>query len=181
MRTLGFHPVDDPRRTFDGLLSAMSRPGTIHRVPAPADRAVVATLVDHEVTVATDDRTLGDALADHGRYEAAPPEAADIVHARDHTGFDVRGCHRGSLVEPSTGATVIYRVDSLAEGGAAETGLTITGPGVADTRSLSIGLPEAELSALRDAQAEYPRGVDAVFASENHLTALPRSATVEVA
>jgi alpha-D-ribose 1-methylphosphonate 5-triphosphate synthase subunit PhnH len=181
VRPLGIDPVHDTRRTFDGLLSAMSRPGTIHTVPEPADHAVVATLVDHEVRLATDDQTLRDALADQGRLDAAPPDTADIVHARDPTQVDVCECPRGSLVEPSDGATIIYRVELLADDAAGGTHLTVSGPGVAGTATLTVGLPETALSALADAQADYPRGVDAVFATESRLAAIPRSATMEVA
>ncbi|WP_254761721.1 phosphonate C-P lyase system protein PhnH [Natrinema marinum] len=179
MRALGIDPVHDTRRTFDGLLEAMSRPGTVHAVPTPADYAVVATLVDHEVTLATDDEMLRDALADQGRFEGAPREEADIVHAREYTGWDVRDCERGSLTEPSDGATVVYRVDALEDTDDGPT-LSLSGPGVDGTAPLSVALPEAELSALAAAQSDYPRGVDAVFATEDRVAALPRSVTMEV-
>lgn len=182
MRALGIDPVHDTRRTFDGLLAAMSRPGTVQSVPAPADHAVVATLVDHEVSVATDDETLRETLSGQGRLDAAPPEAADIVHARTHTGWDVRDCERGSLVEPSEGATVVYRVDTVAAGTREDcTILSLSGPGVDGAATLSVSLPESELRALAEAQSSYPRGVDAVFAAEQQVAALPRSVTLEVA
>jgi len=178
MRALGLDPVHDTRETFDGLLSAMSRPGTVHTVPTPADYAVVTTLVDHEVTLATDDPRLRDALAAQGRLETAGREAADIVHARDHAGWDVRDCTRGTLAEPSNGATVVYRVETLSAGDTGDSTLTISGPGVEDTTTLSVSLPEAELSALATVQSGYPRGVDAVFATENRVAAVPRSVEV---
>ena len=181
MRALDVDPVHDTRRTFDGLLSAMSRPGTVHEVPAPADHAVVATLVDHEVTIATDDETLRDALSGQGRLESAAPEDADIVHIRDHTRVDVRTCKRGSLVEPSEGATVVYRVESVAAGSGTGTTVRLSGPGVEDTATLSVPLPESAIAALIDAQSDYPRGVDAVFAAADRLAAVPRAVTVEVA
>jgi alpha-D-ribose 1-methylphosphonate 5-triphosphate synthase subunit PhnH len=182
VRALGLDPVHDTRRTFDGLLEATSRPGTVHEVPAPADHAVVATLVDHEVTVATEDDRLTEALAGQGRLEPAPPATADVVHARDHTGWDVRECERGTLVEPSRGATVVYRVDAVATGERTTgTTLTLGGPGVDGTATLTVALPDSELSALATAQADYPRGVDAVFAADDRVAAVPRSVTMEVA
>ena len=180
MRALGLDPVHDSRQTFDGLLSAMSRPGTVHEVPAPADHAVAATLVDHEVTTATEDDRLGDALSDQGRLERAPPTEADIVHAPRGAGWDVRECKRGTLVEPSEGATVIYRVDSVAAGRGDGTTLTLSGPGVDGTATLSVSVAESELSALSAAQADYPRGVDAVFAGSGRVAAVPRPVTMEV-
>jgi alpha-D-ribose 1-methylphosphonate 5-triphosphate synthase subunit PhnH len=182
VRALGLDPVHDTRRTFDGLLGAMSRPGTVQSVPAPADHAVVSTLVDHEVTVATDDGTVRDALSGQGRLDAATPGTADVVHARDHSGWDVRECKRGSLAEPSDGATVVYRVDAIASGVLDDHAtVTLTGPGVQGRATLSVSLPAAELSALAEAQSGYPRGVDAVFAGERRLAAVPRSVALEVA
>jgi alpha-D-ribose 1-methylphosphonate 5-triphosphate synthase subunit PhnH len=182
MRALGVDPVHDTRRTFNSLLEAMSRPGAVQTTPTPADYAVVATLVDHEVGLATDDERLGTALAGQGRLEQATHETADIVHARDHTGWDVRECKRGSLVEPSEGATIVYRVESVtADVQDSATTLTLSGPGVDRTATLSVSLPESELRALAAAQSSYPRGVDAIFACDGRVAALPRSVTMEVA
>lgn len=181
MRALDLDPVHDTRRTFDGLLEAMSRPGTVQSVPDPADHAVVATLVDHEVTIATEDDRLADALADQGRLERAPPAAGDVVHAPHRTGWDVRECERGTLVEPSEGATVVYQVESVGRGRDDGTSVILSGPGVDGTRTLAVSLPESELAALATAQADYPRGVDAVFAAANRVAAVPRSVTMEVA
>ncbi|WP_336326505.1 phosphonate C-P lyase system protein PhnH [Halovenus sp. HT40] len=180
MRALGIDPVHDTRRTFDGLLDAMSRPGTVQTVPAPADHGVIATLVDHEVTVATDDGTVRDALSGQGRLDPAAPAEADIVHVREHTKVDVRECKRGTLVEPSDGATVVYRVERLFEGETDATTVVLSGPGVDGTAVLSVSLPESTLSALSAAQSDYPRGIDAVFAAEDRLAAIPRSVTMEV-
>jgi alpha-D-ribose 1-methylphosphonate 5-triphosphate synthase subunit PhnH len=181
VRALGLDPVHDTRRTFDGLLEAMSRPGTVQSVPDPADHAVVATLVDHEVTIATEDDRLADALAGQGRLERAPPTAADVVHAPHQTGWDVRECERGTLVEPSEGATVVYQVESVGRGRDDWTTVTLSGPGVDGTKTLSVSVPASELSALAAAQADYPRGVDAVFAAADRVVAVPRSVTMEVA
>ncbi len=181
MRALGIDPIHDTRRTFDGLLTAMSRPGTVHTVPSPADYAVVATLVDHEVAVATDDETLRSALSEQGRLDAASPERADIVHVCERANVDVRECKRGSLTEPSDGATVVYRVETVNSGRPDATTVTVSGPGVDGTATFSPSLPERELSALTQAQSGYPRGIDAIFAGEDRLAAIPRSATVEVA
>jgi len=158
----------------------MSRPGSVQQVPGPADHAVVATLVDHEVTTATEDDRLGDALSDQGRLERALPSDADIVHAPRRAGWDVRECKRGTLVEPSDGATVVYRVDSVAAGRDDGTTLTLSGPGVDGTTTLSVSVPESELSALAAAQVDYPRGVDAVFAGPESVAAVPRPVTMEV-
>jgi alpha-D-ribose 1-methylphosphonate 5-triphosphate synthase subunit PhnH len=181
VRSLGIHPVHDTRETFRALRDATARPGTVERTPTdPADHAVAATLVDHEVTFHTDDETLREALSAAGRYEPAPPEEASIVHARENPNWDVRTLRCGSLVEPSTGATVCYRVGSVSTGVGEGTTVRLSGPGVPGDRTASVGLPPSELSALAAANAKYPRGVDAVFAAADRLLAVPRSVTLEV-
>ncbi|WP_129114685.1 phosphonate C-P lyase system protein PhnH [Halegenticoccus tardaugens] len=201
MRALGMDPVRDARETFRALVDATSRPGTVRRVPvAPADRAVLATLVDHEVTCFTPDADVREALAGEGRLADAPFEAARVVHAPESTDGRVRDANRGTRKEPSVGATVIYRVDAVRTvddenrgsgrdardappiRSADSTRVTVTGPGVPDERTLAVGgLPRAELRAVADAQSDYPRGVDVVFAAGDRVAALPRSVSLEVA
>lgn len=181
MRALGLDPVHGTRKGFRAVLTAMSRPGTVEPAPERADYAVVSAVVDHEVSFATDDDRLSDALASQGRLEAADPASADIVHATDPGFVDIGDCARGSLVEPSDGATVVYRVGALTEGGADDlTTASLTGPGVDGTATLSVDLPAAELDALAEAQSAFPRGVDAVFATDDAVAAVPRSATIEL-
>ena len=182
MRAVGIDPVHGTRRAFRALLSAMSRPGTVESVPERADHAVAAALVDHEVGFATDDERLREALSGEGRLTLTEPAEADIVHATDPAFVDVADCKRGSLVEPSGGATVVYHVDALAAGEADDLAtLSLTGPGVDGTATLSVALPASELDAISEAASAFPRGVDAVFATDDAVAAVPRSATMEVA
>lgn len=183
MRALGLDPVHDTRETFRALCDAMSRPGTVQRVPAaPADHAVAATIVDHEVSAYTDDDDLRDALSGQGRFDEAQPDEADIVHTHGVPSWDTGDLARGSLVEPSEGATAIYRVESLSSD--PEDGLTtvtLSGPGVPDTRTVRLGLPADEFDAIAAAQSPYPRGVDAIFTAADQVVAIPRSVSMEVA
>lgn len=181
MRALDVHPVEDTRRTYRALVDAMARPGSVASAPDPADRAAVATLVDHEVGFTTDDERLRAALSEAGRLDDCPTTDAEIVHASDPSSVDVAECRQGSLREPSDGATVIYRVSAVEEGdaGALPT-VELAGPGIEGTRRLSVDLPPAELQAIAAAR-DYPRGIDVVFAGADRLAAVPRSTTVEVA
>jgi alpha-D-ribose 1-methylphosphonate 5-triphosphate synthase subunit PhnH len=179
-------PVHDTRGCFRALVDAMGRPGTVHESgAAPADYAVVATLVDHEVPFHTPDETIRQALANEGRLTTADLPDASIVHAPEPTDGRVVEMTRGSLKEPSDGATVIYRVDGLAEGvqsAAGWTTLRLSGPGVPDERLVSVrGFPAEEARALAGAQSSYPRGVDAVFATTSDVAAVPRSVELGVA
>jgi len=178
-------PVHDTRDCFRALVDAMSRPGTVQEQPTtPADHAVLATLVDHEVTCHTHDERLRTALENEGRFTEAEPEAADIVHTTGRSEGALESYTRGSLKEPSDGATVVYRVAGLSTDppdGAGWTTLRLSGPGVPGERTLAVdGLPAAEASELAAAQAAYPRGVDAVLATESRIAAVPRSVDMEV-
>lgn len=175
MRALGLDPVHDTRATFRSLCTALSRPGTVESVPQPADRAVLATLVDHEVTVATTDQEVREALDREGRLIEAGPESADILHARGVPEWDVGATPRGTLAEPSDGATVVYRVDSVQQG----TEFSLTGPGVPDSRTAAVTLPAAELESIAASQP-YPRGVDVILTDHKRVLAVPRSADLEV-
>lgn len=183
MRALGLDPIHDTRQSFRALCEAMSRPGTVKRIPvSPADHAVVATLVDHEVKTHTDDDALRETLSEQGRFDEAQPTEANVVHTRGVPSWDVGDLTCGSLVEPSEGATAIYRVESLStdpEDGLAT--ITLSGPGIPDTRAVSLGLPADELDAIAKAQSAYPRGVDAIFTAADQVVAIPRSVSMEVA
>jgi alpha-D-ribose 1-methylphosphonate 5-triphosphate synthase subunit PhnH len=178
-------PVADTRRTFRALVDAVARPGTVQTVPVgPADRAVIATLVDHEVTLWSDDEELTDRLAGEGRFDPAPLPEADVVHTTGEADGAITVAHRGTLKEPSDGATVVYRVDALSMDGdpAADTPrLSLAGPGVPDRRELSVeGFSVAEVEAFETATTGFPRGVDVVLTDAERVAALPRTATVEV-
>jgi len=183
MRALGLDPVHGTRETFRTLCNAMSRPGTIQQTPnEPADYAVVATLVDHEVKTHTSDSTLQKTLSEQGRLQDAQPEDADIVHTHGAPSWDVGELDRGSLVEPSDGATVVYRVESVSNSTTdGSTSVTLSGPGISDATTVHIGLPAAELGSIRQAQSTYPRGIDVVFTVGDQIVAVPRSVSMEVA
>jgi alpha-D-ribose 1-methylphosphonate 5-triphosphate synthase subunit PhnH len=182
-------PVHDTRAVFQSVMNAMSRPGTIHDVPTvPADHAVLATLVDHEVTLDSRDERICDALAAEGRLTEAPLVDADVVHVVPDADVDLREAKHGTRKEPSTGATVVYRVRNLSASDESsrtatdESIVELSGPGVDGTRSIAItGLSTTELEAIQEVQADYPRGIDVVVASNSYVAALPRSVELEVA
>lgn len=188
MRALGIDPVSDTRETFRALVTAMSRPGTVQPTSVePADHAVVATLVDHEMTARIDDETLRSALSRAGRLNPAPHEKAAVVHVDGSTEGRIREVRRGTLKEPSEGATAVYHVDGLWPDNSAPsadetTRLCLRGPGVLGERTLAVGgLPADEAEAISEAMSPFPRGIDAVLATESRIAALPRSVNLEVA
>jgi alpha-D-ribose 1-methylphosphonate 5-triphosphate synthase subunit PhnH len=182
-------PVHDTRAVFQSVMNAMSRPGTVHDVPtSPADHAVLATLVDHEVTLDSRDERICDALAAEGRLTEAPLADADVVHVVAAADVDLREAKHGTRKEPSTGATVIYRIrrlsasDDRSHTATDEPMVEVSGPGVDGTQCIDVaGIPTSELEAICEAQTDYPRGIDIVMASDSCVAALPRSVELEVA
>ncbi|CAJ52712.1 phosphonate C-P lyase system protein PhnH [Haloquadratum walsbyi] len=199
MRALGIDPIHDTQKTFRTLCAVLSNPGTIeqHSV-TPVDHAVVVTLVDHELQAQIDDEKLQKELDAQGRYEGADVREADIIHTRGVPSWDIRDIPRGTLLEPSDGATVIYRVETLttiSSHSAVEsdnihqdavgddtsiTVVTIDGPGVPTKtdRTVAIGLPPEELDRIATAQSTYPRGVDVIITTAESMLAIPRSASI---
>ncbi len=182
-------PVHDTRNCYRRLVDAYSRPGTIQPlddITTPVDRAVLATLVDGETRLYSPDDALCEALASQGRLDAADLDEATIVHSHGSTDGGVAEAPRGSLKEPSQGATVVYRIPTLAAGDVTlddaydGTTVAIEGPGVPDRRTLTAALPASEFEAIAQAQSTFPRGVDVVLTTEDRLAALPRSIDLEV-
>ncbi|TYT62700.1 phosphonate C-P lyase system protein PhnH [Natrialba swarupiae] len=183
MRALGIDPVGDVRATFRALVDATARPGTIQSTPtAPADRAVLATLVDHEVGLYTEDDRVADALSSEGRLERAAVADADVVHVDGAGAVDLEAVSRGTLKEPSDGASIVYRVDALREDPAASRlGVAVSGPGVPSERTFGVdGLTADELAAFEELTVDFPRGVDVVLAADRAIVGLPRSVDTEV-
>lgn len=180
MKSIGVDPVHDTRACYRRLVAATSRPGTVREVtPRPADRTVLATLVDGETALHTADDQVRDALAGEGRLVEAPLAEADVVHVAGSTGGEVTDARRGTLKEPSGGATVVYRVDAVRSEPQDElTTVTVSGPGVPGERACGLSLPVAEVEAIADAQSAYPRGVDVYATDGTRLVAFPRSVTI---
>lgn len=185
------------QKVFRVLLEALSRPGEVGRLPAPepGPRArlqwVLQTLLDPEV---------GFSLA--GRADAAltpgivrewtgsalvEPAAADfLVVDGAGSGGLVRRLPRGTPEFPDRGATVIYSLPPAEATGTPQ--VVLAGPGVPPPGRRAVAIPgiaPQELEALREANAEFPLGLDSLFLlADGGLIGLPRSArilTVEVA
>jgi alpha-D-ribose 1-methylphosphonate 5-triphosphate synthase subunit PhnH len=185
MKALGVDPVHDTRETFRALVDAASRPGTVQTTPVdPAAHAVASTLVDHEVTFCGDEEPVLSALERESRLNEAPFETADVVLVDGHTDGRVTEAKRGTLKEPSDGATLVYSVETLTDLPAAAADcleLAVSGPGVPGTRTFGVdGLPSEEVAAIASAQSTYPRGVDVYLAADDRVAALPRSVDVEL-
>ncbi len=177
--------ADTPRQSalaFRACLTAMARPGTLHRIagatpPAPlspAAGAVLLTLCDGTTPIhlagAYDCPDLRDWITFHcGAPLVAAPSATFALGDWPA----LHPLHRFAIGRPDypdRSATLIVELASLAPDGA-----RLTGPGIATSTRLS--LPET--AAFQANRALFPLGFDCYFTCGDQIAGLPRSTNVE--
>lgn len=169
-------------RAFRGILEAMARPGTIHRVegalpPAPLSVAagvVLLTLCDGTTPLhlagEADCAAVRDWIAFHLGAPLVAAEAADFAVGSWDDLHPVSRFRIGQPDYPDRSATLIAGVERLTNHGP-----TLTGPGIETAAWLS--LPET--AAFRANRALFPLGFDTIFTFGERIAALPRSTRVE--
>jgi alpha-D-ribose 1-methylphosphonate 5-triphosphate synthase subunit PhnH len=188
---LGFHdPVDDAQCLFRVLLGAQAEPGRIMTVAAPAEipptplgRAAIGiglALLDFETPVWFD-QAAEPAFA-HLRFHCQCPLAssrADAVFAFIGAAAalpSLDGFALGCDAYPDRSTTLVIEVETLGLDG----DLMLSGPGIPQRRSLSVGGLPRRLWVERAALAGlFPRGLDLIFTCGDRLAALPRTTRVE--
>jgi alpha-D-ribose 1-methylphosphonate 5-triphosphate synthase subunit PhnH len=185
-------PVAESQRTFRALLTALSHPGRIARLPclpnapaplSPAAGAVCLTLVDFETPVWLDPplgsrREVVDYLRFHcGCPIAETPEAARFAVIADAGNMpDLDRFDQGSLEYPDRSATLIVQVDGLDE----SSGKRLTGPGIAGERRLRVQGPGARFWEFLDGNRErFPLGLDVYCVTDRAAVGLPRTIGIE--
>lgn len=159
--------------SFEAILGALSRPGTLHALPEPGLLPVALALLDRECRFAADDPVLAARLALTG--------AQPVPLARaDHAFLDLSDAPdrlatlpAGSQLYPDQGATVIAAA-RLGEGPELE----LTGPGIRDTARIRLGGLAPGLWAARARLCRYPEGIEMILVDGPRLLAIPRSTTV---
>jgi len=183
------------QRAFRRLLQAMSRPGRVYVLPHDAGKGpwgpmltLMESLLDHEVSFAvigdSGPENLQSIIAGRTRCRAAAPHEADfLIVAGGDSGGETLRAKRGTLQYPDTSATVVYRVKSLLSVEEGEVGASLKGPGIREEIRLGEirGLAPRELGYLREANAEFPLGVDAVFIDDaGRILCIPRSTDIRI-
>jgi len=172
--------------TFRVLLRAMSSPGRVFQLPHHREAfgrrgllaVVLGCLMDHEVTYFAMDTGPDGLSREISRYTGsrrADIDTADFLIFPEGTSQGaLGGAKRGTPEYPDIGATAVYLVEKLGEtGGEVE----MRGPGINGTvRPLISGLAKTEFGLLREANAEFPLGVDALFLDpDGRVMCIPRS------
>lgn len=180
---------------FRALLGALSYPGRLHTVAAPAGVAdVVVTLVDRQVSLADPHAALPKSL---WRWLGIAPEQPDaaqyiVCPAQDSPDFQPA---IGSLESPEFGATIIIPVPELtaiaaweAESGQGDSGvaLCIAGPSRNNPKVRGLrakGLNPQWLTRRAEWHSGFPLGTDWFFVAPSGdgqvaIAAVPRSCAV---
>lgn len=182
MKTESIWRADVQQRIFRELVEAFSRPGDIREIGdcidgAVAQRAVLATLMDGEMTLADPHGQI--APTDWPLLQAKPgnSERARYVMADGSRAPDFEPA-LGSLESPEFGATVLIEVDRLDQG---ETSLELAGPGIDGQRQLRLtGLHPDWLTRRADWVGGFPLGVDLLLSDATRIVALPRTTRIRI-
>ena len=174
--------ADVQQRVFRELVEAFSRPGDIRDLGAYIDgafaqRAVLATLMDGEMTLADPQGQIAE--ADWPLLQAMPSasESARYVVADGRRAPDIQPA-LGSLDSPEFGATVLIAVDHLGEG---ELSLNLAGPGIDGERVLRVaGLHHDWLTRRAEWVGCFPLGVDLLLSDAQRIVALPRTTRIRI-
>lgn len=88
----------------------------------------------------------------------------------------------GSLIAPHESCTLVVQVKDMSndlDGDSRDTQLVLSGPGIKTQKNLSIfGLTQLQIEFLTINNQLYPCGLDIIFCSPTHITALPRSTII---
>lgn len=172
------------QRVFRRLMEAAAFPGRIVAIAEDNDAtdaltAVLATLLDGEVSLADPEGLVAGENWPRLETRAAAPEQADFILAQGARALGVEP-RLGSLESPERSATLILRVAALGHGAA----YGLSGPGVngEDDRRASelrvTGLDPAWLAAREGWVSAFPLGVDFILVDAGRAAALPRTTRI---
>ena len=163
--------------TYDALMWALARPGTIHTLPEPGVELIAETLIDRECRVFSQDAALLPVIAATGAT-FGPADAADhaFLSLDGSAGLAALSVlPAGSLVYPDEGATVFANA-RLGEGHR----LRLSGPGIETTLEIAVGGLPDDVWAIRAARCLYPTGFELFLIDGDRVLGLPRSTKIEV-
>ncbi len=172
----------DAARAFRACLEAMARPGRVFALagaapPAPlspAAGALLLTLVDDTTGLflapSHDNAAVRAWLAFHCGAPLVAPEAAVFALGRWEA-LPLGRFAPGTPEYPDRSVTLIVEVEALAPANA-----RLTGPGIETEQAARL----PEIVAFAANHARFPLGFDSFFCAGDEVSALPRSARVEV-
>lgn len=184
-------PVLDAQNCFRALMSAMSEPGTIHRLAAaieapvglsPAAAVTLLTLADHDTPIWLHE-VIDSAAAGYIRFHCGasiakvPADAQLAVLDGSVRSVPIAAFNAGQDLYPDRSATIIVQCANFTDGRK----VTLTGPGIRTTRTIApAGLHSEFWTEAQSNQARYPLGVDFMLVAGSEIVALPRSTAIAI-
>lgn len=188
------NPVHDAQRCFRAIMDAMARPGSLQSFdpaflapPAPLTpvaAAIALTLLDYDTPVWLDiPLARSEAAKSFLRFHTGAPIVSEPVEASfalisDPAQLTGLGkFNQGNSEYPDRSATLILMGQTLSGSGP----VTLSGPGIESQTTFSARpVSPAFWEQVKANNAQFPRGIDLVFAGHAEIAALPRSTTVTV-
>ncbi|MDQ0232737.1 phosphonate C-P lyase system protein PhnH [Metabacillus malikii] len=189
--------VHDLQAVYRKMVDSTSRPGQLSSLAREAELYVADneavcnpslfiiahTLLDQEVTfkVISAQESLITTMINELTY-ARPADTKDadyvFIVGDAETGSlqeAISSANPGTLSDPHQSATIIAEVDKLAINGP----LTLTGPGIQTSVSVTVSTPEHWVNSRQEKNKEYPLGIDLMFIDASHqLLSLPRTTQI---
>ncbi len=164
-------------RTYDALMWALARPGTIKTLPSTDFAAIAETLVDRECRVFADEPALAAAIAALGAEIVSAAEADHAFLALDTSAglAALSEVPTGSHLYPDDGATV-FASATIGSGRR----LRLSGPGIETVWEIALGGLPDEVWSIRASRCLYPTGFELFLIDGNKVIGIPRSTTIEV-
>ncbi len=182
--------VFDSQRCFRAAMQALSHPGTLvpldgdlPQLPgvSPAAAGLLLSLLDPTTRIHLSASRSTDTLRDWLRFHTdcvvtGNAGDADFVWVGSPGELPVlAGLRAGDDFAPQASATVIVETGSLVN----RAGWQLSGPGIRTTQALAVaGIHDSFVDQWRNQHAQFPCGVDLIFASRDLLCGLPRTTRI---
>lgn len=184
-------PVPASQQVFRAALKVMSEPGTLlpldylQDAPRGLDLSIwqlALSLLDPDTRVwLSPTLAANDAVISNLRFHCQCPlvdalQEADFAIALHNELPQLAELNWGTAEYPDRSTTLLVQVPGLSD----EPFWTLSGPGIEQTRTLSIaGLPETFCADLIKSRQRFPLGIDIFWCCGNRLTALPRTTAIK--
>jgi alpha-D-ribose 1-methylphosphonate 5-triphosphate synthase subunit PhnH len=191
IRETAYNEVFDSQSHFRLIMDSMARPGKLNQLrgiaiaPPPGLNAASAfiglALLNADVTCYTSASSAAVQAYLTLNTDSQPADAAqaDFLFLRGDDQPDALAeAKTGSLAYPDASALVIIDVEALGKAPVtSSSALRLEGPGVKGQQTVFVrGINESLLVTIREKNAEYPLGIDAILADQaGNILCLPRS------
>lgn len=185
-------PVLAGQRAFKAVMDALSRPGTMQRLPGearppqpldPGLAEVALTLCDHDTPVWLDAVLAATpAVADWLAFHVGAPLTSDAAGAAFAFASSAAALPAlshfalGTDEYPDRSTTIVLAIPALTGGPT----LTLRGPGIKGEASVApTGLPADFAAQWAENREAFPRGIDLLLVAPEGLVGLPRTTRIE--